>query len=139
MIDLNINQKGFVYFIYFEGELAYIGCSKCLEKRLTTNYVYLALKSFGKTSVEKIDFEKFKEAFYFEQKVIARLNPPFNKVNNPDFNIHKLFVFLIKHLVSLEAILCLMSITNPIRCGLRRSMIEYVGGTKSKTKLLTTN
>jgi hypothetical protein len=71
-------EKGWVYFIWFNSELAYIGCTQNLEQRFSGHPVRRALQSFGQVDFTQIEFDEHFAALHFENKVIDRLNPPLN-------------------------------------------------------------
>jgi hypothetical protein len=97
-------KHGYVYFIYFNHELAYIGSTANVSQRLISHPVISSLRSFGEIYSTHIRFNNSMNAYLYEQKAIARLRPPMNFQGLGSGHVRESFFFLLYHIRSMKAI-----------------------------------
>jgi predicted GIY-YIG superfamily endonuclease len=99
-----MREHGYVYFLYFNHELAYIGCSTNIRQRLEHHPIIKSLRPFGVVTFHYIKFEEHLTALEFEEKAIIRFKPPFNFQKVSYQHPYNTLLFLLYHVGSMKAI-----------------------------------
>lgn len=117
---------GYVYAIFFNDDLAYVGYTVSINTRFHTHEVYQALKMFGETKIESVYFNRSWDAYATEQELIRSLQPPLNIASNANHTTTKYVFFLLKHLISVDAVMLLVKKICPIYCGITKKVQRFI-------------